>query len=82
MHTCPRAECFGARTPHRPGTNLKTDLHMSWKKSATHSTPFKVGQHEVFVFDGKLNHNLPDLGPIISMRLSLQGDLPIAHSIG
>ena len=36
------------------GTNYSTTLNMSWKKSATHSTPFCAGQHDVFLFDGKV----------------------------
>ena len=55
------------------GQHYSTNLHMPWKTSATNSTPFQSGQHDVFVFDGKSNHNLPDLGQLHSLTLSLSG---------
>ena len=53
------------------GANFSTVLHMPWKKSATHYKPFCRGQHDVFLLDGKSNHNLPDLGDLRSLTLSL-----------
>ena len=51
--------------------NVHTSLHMPWKRSATNKTPFKAGQHDVFLLDGKSNHNLPDIGHLTSLRLSV-----------
>ena len=53
------------------GENFSTNLHMSWKKSATHRVPFRRKQHDVFLFDGRKNHNLPFIGRLRSLTLSL-----------
>ena len=53
------------------GCNYTIGLKMAWKRSV-HRRPFQAGQHDVFLFDGQQNHNLPELGGLHSISLNLE----------